>query len=57
MQVRENLNVEASPLQIEDREMKHLQGKETALIKFIWGGLAGGSVVWELEGQMRESYP
>lgn len=31
--VRDNLNVEASPMQIEDQEMKQLRGKETTLVK------------------------
>lgn len=57
VQVRENLTVEASPLQIEDHEVKHLGGNEIASMKVVWGGLAGGSVTLELESQMNESYP
>lgn len=54
--MRENLIVETSPLKIKDREVKHLRGKEIILVKVVWGGPAGGSVTWEQEIQMRESY-
>lgn len=56
MQVRENLIVQASTLRIEDRKAKHLRGKEIALVKVVKGG-HGGSVTWEIESRMRESYP
>lgn len=57
VQVRDNLTVEASPLRIDDREVKHLRGKEIVLVKVVWGGPTGGSMMWKLESQMRESYP
>ncbi|XP_058741178.1 uncharacterized protein LOC131613535 [Vicia villosa] len=57
IQVRDNLIVEASPMRIEEREMKQLRGKEIALVKVSWGGPAGESLMWEREDQMRESYP
>ncbi|KAI5428797.1 hypothetical protein KIW84_033704 [Lathyrus oleraceus] len=57
VQVRDNLTVETSPIRIEDRELKQLRGKEIALVKVAWGGPAGGNVTWELESQMKESYP
>lgn len=55
--MRENLIVEASPIQIEDREVKKLCGKDITLVKVAWGGPAAGNVIWELESQMNESYP
>ena len=56
LQVRDNLTVEASPLQIDNLEVKHLRGKYIVLVKVVWGGSAGGSMTWELESMMRESY-
>ncbi|KAI5423114.1 hypothetical protein KIW84_046201 [Lathyrus oleraceus] len=56
IQVRENLAVKASPVQIEDREVKQLRANDIALVKVVWGGPAGGSITWELENQMRKSY-
>lgn len=35
VQVRENLTVEAIPLRVGDREVKHLRGKEIALVKVV----------------------
>ena len=57
IQVRDNLTVETMPLRIEDREMKSLRGKEISLVKVVWIGEAGESATWELESQMRDSYP
>lgn len=55
--MRDNLTIEASPMRIEDLEVKQLHGKEIALVRIVWGGPAGGSITWELESQMNESYP
>src|ERR1051325_9237649 len=57
IQVRDNLTVEALHARIEDRKVKELRGKEIALAKVAWGGPAGGNVTWELESQMKDSYP
>ena len=38
VQVRDNMIMEASPIQIEGREVKQFQGKVTALVKVLWGG-------------------
>lgn len=56
VQVRDNLTIEASPMQIEDREVKQLHGKEITLVKVAWGGTSGGNMTWELESQLRDSY-
>lgn len=47
--VREKLVVEASPMWIEDREVKQLSGKDISLVKVVWGGPARGSITWEME--------
>lgn len=57
VQVRDNLTYEASLLQIEDREVKHLRGKEIPFVKFVWGGSVVESVTWKLESHMKQSYP
>lgn len=40
-QVKDNFTVEASPLQIDEREVKHLRGKEIVLVKLFWEDLLG----------------
>ncbi|XP_050876827.1 uncharacterized protein LOC127080553 [Lathyrus oleraceus] len=57
MHVRDNLTVETTLVWITDREVKQLRGKKITLVKVIWGGPAGGSMTWELESMMKESYP
>lgn len=44
--------VETLPLKIEDREVKSLRGKDIASVKVVWGGPAGGNMMWELESRM-----
>jgi hypothetical protein len=56
VQVRYNLIVGTSPIQIEDWEVKQLHGKEIALVKISWGRPTGGNVTWELGSQMKDSY-
>ena len=56
VQVRDNLTVEASSLQIDDRKMKHFRGKKTVLVKVVWRGPAEGNITWELQSRMRDSY-
>lgn len=57
VQVRDNLTIEVTLVQIADREVKQLRGKEVTLLNVIWGGPARGSMTWELESMMKESYP
>lgn len=60
VQVRENLTFEASPFRVEDREVKHpldYVNWSEEMVNVVWGGLVGGSMTWELESQMMESYP
>ena len=51
------MTVETSSMKIEDREVKQLRGKEIALVKVVWGGPSDGNVTWELESQIKDSYP
>lgn len=57
IQVRENLNIETSPMRTGDHEVRLFHKKEITLVKVVWGGITGGNITWELESQMRESYP
>jgi hypothetical protein len=44
------------PLRIEEREVNRLRGKELVLVKVIWGGPTGESIICKLESRMKESY-
>lgn len=55
-QVRQNLAGEALPIRIEDREVKQIRGNEIALMNVVWGGITRGTLTWELESRMEESY-
>jgi len=56
VQVRENLRVVVQPVAIEDRQVKEQKGRATSLVKVIWDRRTGDSI-WELEEEMRSSYP
>lgn len=45
IQVRNNLTVETSPTRIEDREVNQLRGKNTVMVKVVWGGPARGRMM------------
>ncbi|XP_073222434.1 uncharacterized protein [Cicer arietinum] len=57
VQIKENLTFETLPLRIEDQKSKELRGKTISLVKVVWGGATGESATWEVESQMRDSYP
>jgi len=57
VQVRDNLTIETLPVRIEGREVKRLRGKDIPLVKVVWDGENGESLMWELESKMLESYP
>ena len=44
-------------MQIEDFRIKRLRGKEIPLVRVTWGEASGESLTWELESEMRSSYP
>ena len=56
VQVWDNLIVDMMPVQITYHEMKTLRGKEISLVKVVWLGTAGESMMRELESKMQESY-
>ncbi|RDY08943.1 hypothetical protein CR513_06763, partial [Mucuna pruriens] len=55
--IRDNLSYDIQLLRVKDQRLKHLRGKEIILVKIILGGTFKGSVTWELEDQMKISYP
>ena len=57
MQVRDDLTYETKPVQIIDRSVKHLRGKEIPLVKVVWKGLLHEEVTWELEDEIKKSCP
>jgi hypothetical protein len=57
VQVRDNITVETLPVRIEDREVNKLRGKEVPIVKVVWDGATGESMMWKLESKMLESYP
>nr|XP_012575469.1 uncharacterized protein LOC105853019 [Cicer arietinum] len=57
VQIKENLTFETLPLRIEDQKTKELRGNTISLVKVVWGGATGESATWEVESQMRDSYP
>jgi len=57
LEVKDNLTVETWPVRVEDREVKHLRGKEIVFVTVIWVRPTGKSATWESESRMKDSYP
>uniref|UniRef100_A0A3Q7XS72 Uncharacterized protein LOC113784620 n=2 Tax=Cicer arietinum TaxID=3827 RepID=A0A3Q7XS72_CICAR len=57
VQIKDNLTFETLPLRIEDQKTKELRGNTISLVKVVWGGATGESAMWEVQSQMRDSYP
>ncbi|XP_027922658.1 uncharacterized protein LOC114180546 [Vigna unguiculata] len=56
MQVREDLSGEVQPVAIVDCQVREQKGRATSLVKVSWDRRTGDST-WELEEDMRKSYP
>ncbi|XP_019432389.1 PREDICTED: uncharacterized protein LOC109339413 [Lupinus angustifolius] len=57
IQLKDNLTFETLSLRIADRSVKTLRGKEIALVKVIWSQANGEDATWEVESNMKESFP
>jgi len=56
LQIRGDLSVEVQPVSICDRQTRQRKGKSVSLVQVIWDRRTGDST-WELEKEVRESYP
>ena len=56
LQIRGDLTIEVQPVGLGDIQMRQLRGKSIKLVQVIWDKRTGDST-WELEGDVRESYP
>ena len=55
--INEKLKFVEEPLQIEDRQKKHLKRKTLILVKVKWNSKRGPEYTWELESEMKKKYP
>jgi len=44
------------PVQIMDKKVKELRGRQIPLVKVTWNE-ANGDITWELEEKIRDFYP
>jgi len=56
VQLKDNLTFETVPVQILDKRIKQLRGKQIPLVKILWNEV-NGDVTWELEEKIRKAYP
>ena len=54
--IREDLTMEVPPVALEDSRVEERRGKLVSLVKVIWDRRTGDTT-WELEEDMRKSYP
>jgi len=56
LQVRRDLSVEVQPVSLGDSQTRQRKGKSVSLVQVIWDRKTGDST-WELEKEVRETYP
>jgi len=56
LQLKNNLTFDAMPIQILDKKVKELRGRQIPLVKVIWNETTGDTT-WELEEKIRRIYP
>jgi len=56
IQLKDDLTFKTMHVQIVDRKIKLLRGKQILLVKIIWNKITG-DVTWELEEKIRKGYP
>ena len=56
VQLKNNLTFDAIPVQIMDKKVKELRGRQILLVKVMWNE-ANGNITWELEEKITNNYP
>jgi len=56
IQLKNNLTFDAIPVQIMDKKVKELRGRQILLVKVMWNE-ANGNITWELEEKITNNYP
>ena len=56
VQLKHNLTFDAVPVQIMDKKVKELRGKQIPLVKVMWNEV-NGDITWELEEKIKDIYP
>ncbi|GJX46656.1 hypothetical protein Tco_0271846, partial [Tanacetum coccineum] len=57
IQVDDKLNFIEEPVEIMDREVKHLKQSHIPIVKVRWNSRKGPEFTWEREDQMQKKYP
>ncbi|GKF06564.1 hypothetical protein Tco_0037232, partial [Tanacetum coccineum] len=55
--IDEKLNFIEEPVEIMDREVKHLKQSRILIVKVRWNSRRGPEYTWECEDQMQKKYP
>ncbi|GJX25926.1 hypothetical protein Tco_0232222 [Tanacetum coccineum] len=57
IQIDDKLNFIEEPVEIMDREVKHLKQSRIPIVKVCWNSKRGHEFTWEREDQMQKKYP
>ncbi|GJU40900.1 hypothetical protein Tco_1193857 [Tanacetum coccineum] len=57
IQVDDKLHFVEEPVEIMDREVKHLKQSRIPIVKIRWNYKRGPEFTWEREDQMQKKYP
>ncbi|GKB96393.1 hypothetical protein Tco_0982530, partial [Tanacetum coccineum] len=57
IQIDEKLHFIEEPVEVMDREVKHLKQSRISIVKVRWNSRRGPEFTWEREDQMQKKYP
>ncbi|GJR70654.1 putative reverse transcriptase domain-containing protein [Tanacetum coccineum] len=57
IQIDDKLNFIEEPVEIMDREVKHLKQSRISIVKVCWSSRRGPEFTWEREDQIKKKYP
>nr|GFC56729.1 putative reverse transcriptase domain-containing protein [Tanacetum cinerariifolium] len=57
IQVDDKLNFIEEPVEIIDREVKHMKQSRISIVKVRWNSKRGHEFTWKREDQMQKKYP
>ncbi|GJV29681.1 putative reverse transcriptase domain-containing protein [Tanacetum coccineum] len=57
IQVDDKMNFIEEPVEIMDREVKHIKQSRISIVKVCWNSMRGPEFTWEHEDQMQKKYP
>ena len=57
VELNEDLSYEEYPVAVVDRQVRQLRTKDILMVKVLWSHHSVEDCTWEIEAEMRKTYP